>query len=105
MQPCGNFLTERPCLIVHTMEKMVHMNTNEPTPLEVAVAKQILVELVEHDMSQQQLADALGIEAATLNRYLRGKRSMPMPVFFRVAEVLGLRADELLTRAAARLGD
>ena len=83
------------------------MNTNEPTPLEVAVAKQIKVEMVEHEprLSQQALADALGIEAATLNRYLQGKRAMPMPVFFKVAEVLGLRADELLTRAAARLSD
>lgn len=86
------------------MEKMVHMNTNEPTPLEVAISKQILVELAEHDMTQQQLAEALGIESATLNRYLRGRRSMPMPVFFRVADAFGLSAPELLARASARLG-
>ena len=79
------------------------MNTNEPTPLESAVAKQIVVELVEHEMTQQQLAEGLEIEAATLNRYLRGKRSMPMPVFFRVADILGVDAPTLLARAAARL--
>lgn len=84
------------------------MNTTsagEPTPLELAVAKQIKVELTEHDMTQQQLADSLGMERATLNRYLGGKRSMPMPVFFKVAEALGLPAQELLARAAARVGD
>ena len=72
---------------------------------EAAVAKQITVELVEKDMTQKELADALGMERATLNRYLNGKRSMPMPVFFRVAEILGLPAQELLSRAADRLSD
>lgn len=87
------------------MEKMIHMNTTEPTPLETAVAKQILVELTERDMTQEQLADALGTTPATLNRYLRGKRSMPMPTFFRVASILGLEPDTLLSRAAARLSN
>lgn len=80
------------------------MNTTGPTPLEAAISKQINVERVEHDMTQQALADALGIEKATLNRYLTGKRSMPMPVFFKVADVFGLPAHELLARAAARIG-
>jgi transcriptional regulator with XRE-family HTH domain len=87
------------------MEKMIHMNTNESTPLEAAIAKQIIVELAEHDMTRRQLAEALGIEEATLSRYLNGKRSMPMTTFFKVADVFGLDQVELLRRSKARLSD
>ena len=71
--------------------------------LETALAKQITIELVERDMDQKDLAAAVGIERATLNRYMTGKRSMPMPTFFKVAEVLGLSPQALMQRAEARL--
>ena len=71
--------------------------------LEVALATQIKVELVEHDMDQKGLADAIGIESATLSRYLTGKRSMPMPTFFKVAEALGVTPQVLMQRAEARI--
>lgn len=84
------------------------MSTKKPeaaTPLELAVGKQIVVELAEAEMTRQQLADAVDIERATLSRYLLGNRAMPMPVFFKVARVLGVDPQELLARAAARLSD
>jgi Helix-turn-helix. len=71
--------------------------------LEAALSKQIAVELVERDMDQKDLAEAVGIERATLNRYMTGKRSMPMPTFFKVAEVLGLSAQVLMQRAESRI--
>lgn len=71
--------------------------------LEVALAHQIKVELVERNMDQKDLAEKVGIERATMNRYMTGKRSMPMPTFFKVAEVLGLSPRELMTRAEARI--
>lgn len=71
--------------------------------LETALATQIKVELVERGMDQKDLADLVGIERATLNRYLKGHRSIPMPVFFQVAEALGVSAHELMTRAEARI--
>lgn len=71
--------------------------------LEAALAHQIKVELVERDMDQKDLAEKVGIERATLNRYMTGKRSMPMPTFFKVAEVLTLSPRELMTRAEARI--
>jgi transcriptional regulator with XRE-family HTH domain len=82
------------------------MNTYEER-FEAAVAKQIEVEMFDREqaITQQQLADALGMERATLNRYLRGKRSMPMPVFFRVAQILGLAPEEIISRAKSRMGD
>ena len=71
--------------------------------LESALATQIRVELVERDMEQRELAAAVGIESATLSRYMTGKRSMPMPTFFAVAAVLGLSPQTLMQRAEARL--
>lgn len=71
--------------------------------LEAAVALQIKVELVERDMDQKDLAEAVGMERVTLNRYLKGHRSMPMPIFFRVAEALKLSPYELMERAEARI--
>lgn len=71
--------------------------------LEAALSLQIKVELAEREMEQKDLADTVGIESATLSRYLTGKRSMPMPTFFKVAESLGLTAQELMQRAEARV--
>jgi transcriptional regulator with XRE-family HTH domain len=81
---------------------MVSMN-DYGTRLEAALATQIKIELVERDWDQKILAEAVGIERATLNRYLTGKRSMPMPTFFAVAEAFGLSPRELMTRAEARI--
>ena len=79
------------------------MDTTYGARLEAAVATQIKVELVERNMNQKDLAEAVGIGRPAMNHYMTGKRSMPMPTFFRVAEVLGLSPRELMERAEARL--
>lgn len=71
--------------------------------LEAALATQIKVELVERGMDQKDLAEAVGIERATMNRYMTGKRSMPMPTFFKVAEALGVTPQVLMQRAETRI--
>ncbi|SDW34394.1 Helix-turn-helix [Arthrobacter sp. cf158] len=73
--------------------------------LEAALATQIKVELAERDMDQKDLAAKMGIERATLNRYLKGHRSMPMPAFFKLAESLGLSPQALMQRAEARIAE
>lgn len=73
--------------------------------LEAALAIQIKVELVGRGMDQKDLADAIGIERATLNRYLKGHRSIPMPLFFKVAEVFGVTPRVLMERAEARIAE
>jgi len=88
-------------LTVLTTNTVVHVNTFEG--LEAAIATQIKVELVECGMDQKALAEAVGIESATLSRYMTGKRSMPMPTFFAVAEALGVSPRVLMERAEARL--
>lgn len=40
--------------------------------------------------TQGQLADAAGVTRVTMNNYLTGKTSMPIEVFLKVCEVLGL---------------
>lgn len=79
------------------------MDTTYGERLEAALAIQIKVELAERDMDQKDLAEVAGVERVTLNRYLKGHRSMPMPVFFRVAEALGVTPQVLMQRAEARI--
>ena len=71
--------------------------------LEVALAKQIRVELAEREMEQKDLAAALGIGRTSLNRYMQNHQSFPMPVFFGIAEVFGLSPKALMERAEARI--
>lgn len=71
--------------------------------LESALATQIKIELVERDMTQKDLAEAVGIGRPAMNHYIKGHKSMPMPTFFKVAEALGLSAQTLMQRAEARI--
>ena len=80
---------------------VVHMNTNEERT-ELALAKQVKVELAERDMTQTDLAEAAGVGRPAMNRYLQGKSSMPMPTFLKVASVLGLGPDVLMSRIVER---
>lgn len=73
--------------------------------LEGALSTQIKVELVERDMDQKDLADKVGINRVTLSHYMTGKRSMPMPTFFKVAEALGVSPQALMQRAEARIAE
>lgn len=78
------------------------MNDDEANFL-AAISKQIRVELEEHEMDQKDLAEAVGIGRPSLNRYMQGRQVMPMPVFFRIAQVFGLTPDALMERAWKRV--
>lgn len=71
--------------------------------LEASLATQIKVELVERGMDQKTLAEKINIHPVTLTKYMKGQRSIPMPVFFDVAAALGVTPKELMERAEARL--
>lgn len=71
--------------------------------LEAALSLQIRIELVERGMDQKDLAEAIGIEKATLSRYMTNRRPMPMQTYFKVAEALGLTARTLMERTEARV--
>ena len=64
--------------------------------LEAALSTQIKMELAEREMTQKDLAETVGVGRPAMNHYLKGHKSMPMPVF------LGLTPQELWSRAEAR---
>lgn len=71
--------------------------------LDKALATQIKVELAERGLEQKDLADKVGINRVTMSHYMTCKRSMPMPTFVKVSEVLGLTPSGLMQRAEARV--
>lgn len=71
--------------------------------LDKALATQLKVELVERGWEQKDLADKVGINRVTMSHYMTTKRSMPMPTFVKVAELLGITPSELMKRAEARV--
>ena len=83
-------------------DKVVYMETYGDK-LEAALAHQIRVELVDRGMEQQDLAGKVGINRVTMSNYMTGKRSIPMPVFFKIAEALGVSPQVLMQRTEARI--
>lgn len=71
--------------------------------LDHAVGRQIRAELDERGMDQKTLAEKMGIERATLNRYLMNHRSMNMTMFLRLTEALEISPADLLGKAQNRL--
>jgi plasmid maintenance system antidote protein VapI len=71
--------------------------------LESALSTQIKVELVERGLGQKDLAEMVDVHPVTMSHYLKGKRSMPMPTFFRVAEAFGISPKTLMERTEARV--
>lgn len=71
--------------------------------LDAAVGRQIKVELAERGWDQKTLAEKMGIERATLNRYIMNHRSMNMTMFLRLTDALGIAASDLLGKAQDRL--
>jgi putative transcriptional regulator len=48
-----------------------------------------------HEMTQQELAERIGVTRQTVNAIEAGKYSPSLEVAFRIAEVFGLRVDEV----------
>jgi len=71
--------------------------------LDRALATQLKVELADRGMEQKELADQVGINRVTMSHYMTCKRSMPMPTFVKVAELIGLTPSALMARAEARI--
>lgn len=71
--------------------------------LSAAIIVQLRVEMAARDWNQQEFSKMLGIESATLNRYLKGHRHVPMRSFIQMARVFGMKAAELLAAAEGRM--
>lgn len=79
------------------------MNNTEDKQI-LALGKAIKMEMVGQDLTQQALADKLGIHRETLSRYLSAKAGYNMPVgtLFAIAELLDVSVEDLVAKAAAR---
>ncbi|MDJ0321691.1 helix-turn-helix transcriptional regulator [Pseudarthrobacter sp. PS3-L1] len=71
--------------------------------MDAALSTQIKVEMAERDMTQADLAAAVGVGRPAMNRYMKGHQSMPMPTFYKVAQAFGITAHTLIQRAEDRL--
>jgi len=49
----------------------------------------------QHEMTQQELAERIGVTRQTVNAIEAGKYSPSLEIAFRIAEVFGLRVDEV----------
>lgn len=65
--------------------------------------KQIRMEMAEREMTQKKLADAIGIERATLSRYLSRRLQMSVRTLTAIARALKMSPQELWRRAASRV--
>ena len=52
----------------------------------------------DHDLSQQQVADRLGIQQTVYSRYERGVRQIPVDLLMELAELYETSTDYLLGR-------
>ena len=75
----------------------------EDEQLEEALLTQVRVELAERGMLQKDLAAAMKIEPATLNRYLKSKRGISMAVFYKMAAGLGMSPGQLMEKVELRV--
>lgn len=82
---------------------MKHGEDEKKAQLQAALAKQITIEMAELDMSQAQLAKAVGISRGAMNRYLRNHATLDFGQIIEIAGVFGLEASELLNLAEARV--
>ena len=69
-----------------------------------AISTVIRMEMTAHDnMSQAKLATAAGVGREAMNNYLSGKREMPIKVFMRVADTLGVTPQWIFQEAERRM--
>ena len=52
----------------------------------------------ERNWSQQDLADALGVSRQSVNAIETGKYDPSLPLAFRIADVFGMRIEEIFLR-------
>lgn len=67
-----------------------------------AIGRQIRAEISAAGQSILGVAKELGMARSTLDNYVTGKRDIPVPVAYQVAELLGLDPQTLIQRATER---
>lgn len=76
----------------------------EPSALLRALGRQIAAERNGAGLSIEALAERAGVHKNSIGRYERAERDIPMETLGQIAEALGLRPSQLMTRAEERAG-
>ena len=67
-----------------------------------ALGKQIRAEIAAAGMSISSVARDMDIARSALDNYVTGKRAIPVPVAYRIGEIVGLDAQVIVQRAQER---
>lgn len=70
-----------------------------------AVAGELRAERARRKISYAQIIRETGIAQSTLQRYLKGEREIPVPVYMDICRSLGVSAAALLDRVQDALED
>lgn len=65
----------------------------------LTIATVIKMQLTGRDMTQAELAAAVGLGRETMNKYLKGHREIPFLTFLRVADVLNVSPQFIIDEA------
>ena len=68
-----------------------------------AISTVFKMEMKGLDMSQADLAKKVGVGREAMNAYLAGRREMPITVFMRAADAIGLDARTVFEMAEKRM--
>lgn len=81
------------------------MDAKDKGKLAAMLGARIAAIRLDRDMTQAQLAEALGIGEEAVSRIERGAVTPTLPRLFDIAEALNHRTDELISRASPRVDD
>lgn len=77
--------------------------TKEDDALAMAIIDQINAELGAEGVSIRELSKRLGRPYDSTRNYLRKERLLPFGIFLEIASTLGVPAEEIISRARARM--
>ena len=78
------------------------MATQQNNPLRAAIAAELRAVVARSDLTQEQVAEAAGLSRATVNRLLKGQRSVDSEQLIAIATALGFDPGEVLDQARDR---
>lgn len=81
------------------------MNTNHEMELAQCIGKALAFHRKKTRLTQDQVAERLGVERVTISRFERGAVIPPVPRLYELAEIYGCTASELLLQGSARTLD
>lgn len=84
---------------------IAHMGTNEAERFNEIVGGLIRAEATFKGLSIVKLSTLSDIERNTLTRYLKGERAIPLPILYRLAEVLETKPERIIIEATRRMGE